>query len=336
RVAKCDDAVRLGLDVDVAVPGHREESHLAEVVGHHHGPEAGGELDRAVVGVRRGERSVARGGEQQGGGEGGGQGQSRHVGGASIVRGKTSIPVSRRPAREAYRARAMAGTILLLLGGVAAAAAGRRGTVKDREGTPVAGAEVAVRAGDHVLPAVATASDGSFAFDPGDAREAEIVVRAPGYVTVTCRVSAEEEPAIVLERGRRREEVTATAARGETRLGDPAARVVVLGPDDLSATAAPTLDDALRQVPGFSLFRRSDSRVANPTSQGASLRGVGPSGTSRALVLLDGVPLNDAFGGWVYWSRVPAASLERVEVLEGGASDLYGSAALGGVVQARD
>ena len=56
---------------------------------------------------------------------------------------------------------------------------------------------------------------------------------------------------------------------------------------------------------GFSLFRRSGSRYANPTSQGVSLRGLGASGARRALVLVDGLPLNDPFGGWVYWARVP-------------------------------
>src|SRR5918911_1366511 len=99
------------------------------------------------------------------------------------------------------------------------------------------------------------------------------------------------------------------------------------------STAATTLDDALRQLPGFQLFRRSGSRTANPTSQGLSLRGTGASGASRALVLADGIPLNDPFGGWVYWSRIPRESVERVEVLRGGASNLYGSSALGGVVQ---
>lgn len=129
------------------------------------------------------------------------------------------------------------------------------------------------------------------------------------------------------------DEITVTATRTEQRLGETAASVVVLSASELEATAAPTVDDALRQVPGFSLFRRSGSRYANPTSQGASLRGLGASGASRAVVLADGIPLNDPFGGWVYWARVPGPALDRVEVLRGAASDLYGSGALAGAIQ---
>ena len=129
------------------------------------------------------------------------------------------------------------------------------------------------------------------------------------------------------------EQVTVTATRGDARVGDTPASVATLPRAALDATAAPAVDDALRQVAGFSLFRRAGSRAANPTAQGVSLRGLGASGASRALVLADGLPLNDPFGGWVYWARVPRLSLERVEVLRGGASDLYGSGALGGVVQ---
>ena len=124
-----------------------------------------------------------------------------------------------------------------------------------------------------------------------------------------------------------------TANRVEQRRGDVAENVSVVTRVDLRLTAAQTLDDALRQIPGFSLFRRSSSLVANPTSQGVSLRGIGPSGVSRTLVLLDGVPLNDPFGGWVYWSRVPRETVERIEVVRGGGSDLWGNAALGGVIQ---
>lgn len=115
-------------------------------------------------------------------------------------------------------------------------------------------------------------------------------------------------------------------------LGDTAEDVDVVTRRALQTTASPAIDDALRQVPGFTLFRRTGSRASNPTSQGVSLRGIGASGASRALVLDDGIPLNDPFGGWIYWGRLPPAALERIEVLRGGASDLYGSAAMGGVI----
>lgn len=127
--------------------------------------------------------------------------------------------------------------------------------------------------------------------------------------------------------------ITVTATRTPARLADTPASVVVVTRDALAISAAVTVDDALRQVPGFTLFRRSGSRTANPTSQGVSLRGIGASGASRALVLDDGIPLNDPFGGWVYWDRMPRAAIDRIEVVRGGASDLYGSSAMGGVVQ---
>ena len=128
-------------------------------------------------------------------------------------------------------------------------------------------------------------------------------------------------------------EITVTATRKETRLADTPASVVVVNRAALASSAAPTADDALRQVPGFTLFRRAGSRTANPTTQGVSLRGIGASGASRALVLDDGVPLNDPFGGWIYWGRIPLVAIERAEVVRGGASDLYGSGAMSGVVQ---
>jgi outer membrane receptor protein involved in Fe transport len=96
------------------------------------------------------------------------------------------------------------------------------------------------------------------------------------------------------------------------------------------------LDDALRQVSGFNTFRRSSSIVTSPAddpeAQGVTLRGVGPGGASRALVLLDGIPVNDAFGGWIYWDEIPLNSIDRVEIVEGGGSDLWGNEAEGGVI----
>jgi outer membrane receptor protein involved in Fe transport len=98
-------------------------------------------------------------------------------------------------------------------------------------------------------------------------------------------------------------------------------------------TSSLSVDDALRASTDFSLFRRNDSMTANPTSQGVSLRGLSPSGASRSLVLLDGVPLNDPFGGWVPWSLVPVDSIASAEIVPGGGASVWGNTALAGVIQ---
>jgi len=108
--------------------------------------------------------------------------------------------------------------------------------------------------------------------------------------------------------------------------------VTVITAEDIRHSASQTVDDILRQVPGFSLFRRSSSLVTHPTSQGVSLRGIGPSGASRALVLLDGVPINDPFGGWVSWNKIPLQAIEQIEVVRGGGSSVWGNYALSGVI----
>jgi len=135
-----------------------------------------------------------------------------------------------------------------------------------------------------------------------------------------------------VEEAVRLDPVVVSASRVEQRLRDVPANVTVITREDIEHSPARTVDDLLRQIPGFSLFRRSSSLVTHPTTQGVSLRGIGPSGVSRTLVLLDGIPLNDPFGGWVYWNKVPLESIERIEVTRGGGSGVYGNYALGGVI----
>ena len=130
----------------------------------------------------------------------------------------------------------------------------------------------------------------------------------------------------------RLEPIVVTPSRLEQEAGDAPASVTVITADDIKHSPYVTLDDVLRQVPSFSLFRRSSSLVGHPTTQGMSLRGIGPSGASRALVLMDGLPINDPFGGWVPWSRVPLLSVDQIEVVRGGGSALWGNGALGGVI----
>ncbi len=126
--------------------------------------------------------------------------------------------------------------------------------------------------------------------------------------------------------------ISVTATRSSLPVSDPTAAVSVVGGDEVRRSAARGLDDVLRRIAGFSLFRRLGSGAAHPTTQGVSLRGIGASGTSRALVLVDGVPVNDPFGGWVYWSRLPIETIERVDVLRGSGASLWGNYAMGGVV----
>lgn len=108
--------------------------------------------------------------------------------------------------------------------------------------------------------------------------------------------------------------------------------VTTLQPRQIAAQPGVNLDDRLRAIPGFSLFRRSSSLVANPTTQGVSLRGLGSSGASRSLVLWDGVPLNDPFGGWLQWARVSPYELERVELLSTGSTSVFGDRAMSGTI----
>jgi outer membrane receptor protein involved in Fe transport len=201
------------------------------------------------------------------------------------------------------------------------------GIVLDASGAPIA--DASVTAGGST---VKTNANGAFSV-PVAPGPATVQASAPGFVTATVTVN---EPAtsvrVTLQPAPLEDKVLVTASRGAERLGTSGSTTTVSSAELLNAGAG-ALDDALRSTPGFSLFRRSSSRVANPTTQGVTLRGVSGSGASRTLVLADGVPLNDPFGSWIYWNRVPQAAVERVEIVRGATGDLYGADALGGVVQ---
>lgn len=209
-----------------------------------------------------------------------------------------------------------------------------QGSVVDQNGAPVAAAQVSLYAGT-LIAQTTTGSTGEFTFRELNINHGVLRVRAQGFAEADQEWSATSGPLrITLTPLSIRETVVVTPARTSIQLGETSASVAVVSAEALEQTAALRLDDALRQVAGFQLFRRSGSRTANPTTQGISLRGTGASGASRALMLFDGLPLNDPFGGWIYWGRVPRESVDQVEVLRGGASYLYGGTALGGVVNA--
>lgn len=98
-------------------------------------------------------------------------------------------------------------------------------------------------------------------------------------------------------------------------------------------SASGRIDDVLRGVAGFQQFRRSDSRSSNPSAQGVTLRAIGGNATSRALVLLDGVPLADPFFGYIPLSAIAPETLGTIRVTRGGGSGPFGAGALAGTIE---
>ena len=208
--------------------------------------------------------------------------------------------------------------------------------VLDALGDPVAGASVLVDGATPGTRAAITSADGraTVAAPVDTAAGPHLRVSAPGFAEhIEALTAGRVDIEVRLSPAARSEQVTVTAGRRAVRGTELPADATVLSRRDIEVVAAGTVDDVLRLTPGFSLFRRSPSRTANPTTQGVTLRGLSASGASRTLVLADGVPLNDPFGGWVSWDRVPQVAIDRVEVVRGGSSDLYGADAAGGVIQ---
>ena len=93
------------------------------------------------------------------------------------------------------------------------------------------------------------------------------------------------------------------------------------------------IEDVLGSVAGFQQFRRSDSRSSNPSAQGATLRALGGNATSRALVLLDGVPVSDPFFGFIPFTSLAPERLGAIRVTRGGGAGPFGAGALAGVIE---
>ncbi len=198
-------------------------------------------------------------------------------------------------------------------------------TVEDNSGAAVQGATV-TDAGERVLGE--TNAEGQLTVAcPAPCR---LRIDAEGFAEKTVEVSA--AATVRLEPANATEEVTVTAYRAPLSELDSPVTTRLLTPETLSTTASVTLDGQLRQLPGVELFRRSSSLVANPTSQGISLRALGSTSASRTLVTEDDMPLNDPVGGWIHWEEQPGLAIHSIELVRGGASDLYGSSAIGGVV----
>jgi outer membrane cobalamin receptor len=207
------------------------------------------------------------------------------------------------------------------------------GTVTDPQGSTVPGATIQLEVGGAIILETQTATDGRFTFGIVSRDGVQLIVIAPGFTRYVLAISPDtrQNMTIVLQPAPFFEAVQVTSTRSDVPATDPTVAAAVFPASELMTSAQLSIDDALKMVPGFTLF--PSSRVANPTTQTVMMRGLGGSGVNRSLVLADGVPLNDAFGGWVYWDKVPQAAIDRVEVVRGGGSNLYGADAVGGVIQ---
>ncbi len=211
-----------------------------------------------------------------------------------------------------------------------ACAAGRpvQVCVQDQRGAPIVGARVQLLGN----PAQNVAIDAGGCATVNVETQTMVEITRDGFNRVVRALGEESWLMVVMQVAGAVEEVQVTAARSPLALDASASSVRTMTGEQLREAPGYTLDDRLRQVAGFQLFRRTSSWVANPTTEGTTLRGLGSTAASRTLVLSDQVPLNDAYGGWIHWSEIPTLAIQDVELMRGGASDLYGSSAIGGVI----
>lgn len=133
----------------------------------------------------------------------------------------------------------------------------------------------------------------------------------------------EEPPAIIVVTGNALPETPAAPAYGTQ----------ILGTEQLQSTGSGRIETALASVASFQQFRRSDSRSSNPSAQGVTLRALGGNASSRALVLLDGVPMADPFFGAVPFSAIAPERLLSARITRGGGSGPFGAGALTGIIE---
>jgi iron complex outermembrane receptor protein len=204
-----------------------------------------------------------------------------------------------------------------------------RGTITSGDRHAILGARVAVETPARVA---ITDANGRFTLRDLAPGRYDVLVTALGYKPLRRSVAvaagqatsfdAQLEPGSLMLSS-----VIVSATRTPVEARQVASTVNVLTPEHVQTSPARESQDLLREIPGVELPRTSS--LVGGTAQIVSIRGVDEG---RTVVLFDGLPINDAWGEWIDWGRVPKGMLDRVEVVEGGTSNLYGNGAMGGVI----
>lgn len=240
------------------------------------------------------------------------------------------VTSSTSPSMRNHTSTVVAGALLLFLPAIVAAQTGTiEGTVRSVAGDALDGARVTVQ-----LPARVTATDpaGRFVLRELPAGHYELTFTAIGHRLVRRGVDVAAGQATTLEVRLERgalmlNGIVTSATRTPAEASRVATTVNVLDAQQIITSPARESQDLLREIPGVELPRTSS--LVGGSAQIVSIRGVDEG---RTLVLFDGIPVNDGWGEWIDWGRVPKSLLDRVEVLEGGGSNLYGNGAMGGVI----
>jgi iron complex outermembrane receptor protein len=126
------------------------------------------------------------------------------------------------------------------------------------------------------------------------------------------------------------DDITVTATKTERKVTDVPASINIINQKDIENSVALSASELLKNTAGISL-KHNIGLMSSSSTNLIHMRGFG--GTSaRSLLLLDGVPLNDAYSGTVEWNQIPINSIQRIEVVKGSGSSIYGSNAMGGVI----
>jgi outer membrane cobalamin receptor len=220
---------------------------------------------------------------------------------------------------------------LVLLAHAAADAGPLTGRLVDPGGRVLAGAPVVLVAvdGASIVARTTSTSSGQFAFDAPDSGAFEVRVALEGFRAEPVRVAGERAArdlgTLTLQLSAVSQSVVVSAAQVETPLSSASSSVTVITREDLETHQADSVADALRTVPGLT--------VSSAGGRGAQTS-VFPRGgeSDYSLVFIDGVQVN-SFGGGYDFGHLPTANVERIEIVRGPQSALYGSNAIGSVIR---
>lgn len=158
-------------------------------------------------------------------------------------------------------------------------------------------------------------------------------MKAPLWLTAASLLALSVTSPALAQDEEEGDEIVVTGEGLEPALSNIVYSSVEIDRDAIVSTGSGRLEDVLSNVAGFQQFRRSDSRSSNPTAQGVTLRALGGNATSRALVLLDGVPIADPFFGYIPLSSISPDTLSNIRVTRGGGSGPFGAGALAGTIE---